>query len=71
MVMEQNIQSNFMTAAEVAATLQCSLARGYKTCRELNAELDAKGIRTMHGRTSRRYFLKRYGLMDEEQEVKL
>lgn len=65
----EKIQNSFLTAAEVAAALQCARARAYRTCRELNNELEAKGIRTMHGRTSRRYFLRRYGLLGEEQEA--
>lgn len=62
--MEQ-VQRSFLTAAEVANVLQCSIARAYRTCRELNQELEGKGIKTMRGRTSRRYFQKRYGLVDD------
>ena len=61
--MEQ-VQRSFLTAAEVANVMQCSMARAYRTCRELNQELEKKGIKTMHGRTSRRYFLQRYGLTE-------
>ena len=60
------VQNSFLTANEIAKVLQCSMARGYQTVRELNEELTAKGLKTMRGRTNRRYFEQRFGLSAEK-----
>ncbi len=59
---EQNVQNSFLTASEIAKVLQCSTARGYKTVRELNEELEAQGYKTMKGRTNRIFFEQRFGI---------
>ena len=61
-------QNSFLTAAEVAEVLQCSMARAYQTVRELNLEMEEKGYKTMRGRTNRRFFERRYGLSEESWE---
>lgn len=64
----EKIPNSFMTAAEVAEALKCSMARGYQTVRELNNEMEAKGYKTMRGRTNRRFFEKRFGLSGEVEQ---
>lgn len=57
-----NTQSVFIKAAEVATMMDISRAYTYRIVRQLNAELEAKGILTIDGRTNRKYFLERcYG----------
>lgn len=60
-----DLQKSFATAEDVAQILQCSVSKGYKICRELNNELQKQGFKTMCGRTSLSYLLKRYGLTEE------
>ena len=64
--MDRVNEQSFLTATEIAKALQCSLARGYKTVRELNEELEQKGYKTVKGRTNRRFFEKRFGLSQEK-----
>ena len=52
--------SRFMTADEVAAELQVSKSTAYKIIRELNAELEEQGYRTVQAKVSRTYFEKRF-----------
>ena len=58
--------SNFMKAEDVAEELGISQAYAYKIIRQLNAELEKKGIITLAGRVNRRYFIERlcYGATD-------
>ena len=65
MEVESKIQNSFLTALEIAKILNCSIARGYKTVRELNEELEEKGYKTMRGRTSKIYFERRFGLNED------
>ena len=59
---KNNTQSVFIKAAEVATMMDISRAYAYRIVRRLNAELEAKGILTIDGRTNRKYFLERcYG----------
>ena len=62
--------SNFMKAEDVAEELGISQAYVYKIIRQLNAELEKKGIITLAGRVSRRYFTERlcYGEVDARTE---
>ena len=62
--------SNFMRAEDVAEELGISQAYAYKIIRQLNAELEKKGIITLAGRVSRRYFIERlcYGEVDAKAE---
>lgn len=61
--------ASFYTAEEIAAILHCSLSRGYRTVRELNNEMEKNGFKTMRGRTNRRFFEKRFGLLMAEKET--
>ena len=48
--------SLFMRADEVAKELGVSQAYAYKLIKKLNAEQEAKGYLTIHGRLNREYF---------------
>lgn len=53
----------FVRAEEVADELGVSKPYAYKLVREMNAELDKKGFRTIAGRVSRQFFNEKfYGL---------
>lgn len=59
----------FLNAAEVAKTLGISEAHAYKIIRKLNEELNEKGMITISGKISKKYFAERvYGY--EESAVK-
>lgn len=62
---EPKNQNSFLTALEIAKVLHCSIARGYRTVRELNEELEQKGYKTVRGRTNRFFFERRFGLNEE------
>lgn len=49
----------FMRVNDVAEALGISTSHAYKIIRRLNAELEQKGIITIAGRVSRKYFLER------------
>ncbi len=69
--MEQKVRiitNSFLTADEIAKILNCSIARGYRTVRELNEEMEKAGYKTMRGRTNRQFFERRYGLSEEPEE---
>lgn len=52
--MEQ--QDRMMKVNEVMERLSLSKASAYQVIKDLNAELEAKGLRTIPGRVSKRYF---------------
>ena len=53
----------FYDVDEVVAMLMVSRSHAYKVIRELNAELEAKGYKTIIGRVSCKYFDEKfYGL---------
>lgn len=57
----------FLNAADVARTLGVSEAHAYKIIRKLNEELNAKGMITISGKISKKYFAERvYGYEDSE-----
>ena len=57
----------FVRAEEVARELGISKPYAYKLVREMNEELKQKGIITIPGRVSRRYFEEKcYGLRDRQ-----
>lgn len=59
---QNNTQNVFIKASEIAIMMDISRAYAYRIVRQLNAELEAKGILTIDGRTNRKYFLERcYG----------
>ncbi len=55
-------QNIFIRADEVAQVLGVSVQTGYKIIRQLNEELEAKGLVVQTGRINRRYFEARYGI---------
>lgn len=60
--------SNFMRVEDVAEELSVSKSHAYKIMRMLNAELEQKGLITVTGRVSTRYFMERlcYGTANNE-----
>ena len=52
----------FIRADEVAMVLHVSVQTGYKIIRQLNDELQKKGLVVQTGRVNRRYFEVRYGI---------
>ena len=50
------LQDRMMKVDEVMERLSLSKASAYQVIKELNAELEAKGLRTIPGRVSKRYF---------------
>lgn len=60
----------FIKADEVAEMLEISKAHAYKIIKQLNDELEEKGLITISGRVSRQYFLERlYGNAPDGKEV--
>ena len=60
-------QELFVRAEEVANELGISKPYAYKLVREMNEKLKQKGIITIPGRVSRRYFEEKfYGLRDRQ-----
>ncbi|WP_352399106.1 helix-turn-helix domain-containing protein [Anaerotignum sp.] len=53
---QENSNSRFVTAEEVAEIWGISLSTAYRMIRSLNKELEAKGFLTIAGKVSRRYF---------------
>lgn len=60
-----------MTAKEVQSRLNVSRNTAYIIIRELNAELEAKGLRTIHGKVNSQYFEDRYFTSDPEKRAAL
>lgn len=55
-------QTMFMTVDEVMKELMCSKAYAYKTIKEMNGDLKAKGFLVIPGKVPRKYFLEKcYG----------
>lgn len=52
-------QTMFMRVEEVAEELDISVSHAYKIVRQLNKELESKGIITISGRVNRQYFMER------------
>ncbi len=59
---------NFMRVEDVAEELSVSKSHAYKIMRMLNAELEQKGLITVTGRVSTKYFMERlcYGAANNE-----
>lgn len=56
-------ETMFMTVDEVMKELRCSKAFAYKTIKEMNQDLKAKGFLVIPGKVPRKYFLERcYGM---------
>lgn len=64
------MKNNFMKVEDVAEELKVSESHAYKIMRQLNKELREKGLLTISGRLSRKYFLERtcYGATEEKEE---
>ena len=57
----------FVRAEEVAGALGISKPYAYRLVREMNEELKQKGVLTIPGRVSRRYFEEKfYGLRENQ-----
>ena len=56
---QTNTQTVFIKAAEIAELMEVSRTYAYGIIRQLNGELEAKGILTIDGRTNRKYFYER------------
>lgn len=63
------MSKQYISAAEVAEIMDCSVRHGYSVIKEMNDELKAKGYITRAGRVPRKYFLERTGLEDEQSGV--
>ena len=63
------MSNNFMRVRDVAEELGVSESYAYKIIRQLNEELEKKGIITISGRVSRKYFSERlcYGAMGQNK----
>ena len=62
----ENMQSNFLSAEDVAKELSVSKTYAYRIIRQLNSELAEKGYITVSGRINRKYFSERlYGIEQE------
>lgn len=53
-------------AKEIMALLGVSKSSAYRIINELNESLAEKGFRTIHGKTSRKYFCEKYYLPHQE-----
>lgn len=63
----ENMQSNFLSAEDVAKELSVSKTYAYRIIRQLNSELAEKGYITVSGRINRKYFSERlYGIEQED-----
>lgn len=60
-----------MNAKEVQARLNVSRNTAYAIIRELNAELEEKGLRTIKGKVNSQYFEDRYFTSDADKRVAL
>lgn len=60
------MEKMFLKASEIANIMCTSKATAYSIIRKLNAELDKKGMITIRGKVSRKYFEERTGIALEE-----
>lgn len=61
----------YIKADEISSILDRKICTGYKIIRELNAELQAKGYRTVQARVPREYFYERYGISERWEVIDL
>ena len=59
------MEKNFMTVDDVAEELCVSKSKAYKIVRQLNMELEEKGIITVAGRVGTSYFKKKVMYSDD------
>lgn len=50
------VDKKFLTAADVAEVLGCSVSKAYMVIKELNNELKAQGKIVIAGKVSKRFF---------------
>ena len=62
--------NTFIGADDVVEIVGCSKSRAYRFIRQMNEELEAKGYLVFPGRIPYRYFLERFGLMEEQKDAK-
>jgi len=55
----------YMFVEDVMNLTGLAKSKSYEIIRQLNGELDAKGIYTVPGRVSRKYFYQRFGFTDD------
>ena len=60
----------FYFVDDVMRLLSLSKSKSYKIIKELNQELQGRGVYTIDGRVNRRYFNQRFGLEPAQQESK-
>ena len=60
----------FYFVDDVMQLLSLSRSKSYKIIKELNKELQDRGVYTIDGRVNRRYFDQRFGLEPVQQESK-
>ena len=58
----------FYFVDDVMQLLSLSKSKSYKIIKELNRELQGRGVYTIDGRVNRRYFDQRFGLEPVQQE---
>lgn len=64
-------EKTYVTASELAETLDISMGKSYKIIRQLNSELAKEGFITVAGKCPHRYLEKKwYGYGRIEQAVK-
>ena len=64
MLRGETMKDYYIKADEISTILDRKICTGYKIIRELNAELQAKGYRTVQARVPREYFYERYGISE-------
>jgi hypothetical protein len=57
-----NVEKDFIRAADLAQILGCSKSTSYRLMRQIRKELDAQGLLTLPGIVPRSYTLKRLGV---------
>lgn len=62
--------NTFIGATEITEIVGCSKSRAYRFIRQMNEELEAKGYLVFPGRIPYRYFLERFGLVEEQKDAK-
>lgn len=63
-------ESYFIGASEVQEIVGCSKSRAYQFIRQMNKELEAKGLLTFPGRVPRRYVFERFGITEVQDDAK-
>lgn len=56
----QEVNSNFITANEIADICKISISKSYEIIRQLNEDLKAKGKYTIRGKVNRKFFEQKF-----------